>query len=139
MKYLKIYGLNLIIMLSIFFILSFIMTILSYFDLIGSSITSIIEIVIMIITLFIGGFLTSIKTNNKGWLEGIKIAIIFIIVLLLINIIFIKQFNFKSIFYYLIITIPSILGGMIGNLKKCWQSKCFFVSYISVIRGIQWA
>ena len=118
MKYLKLYSKNILIMTSIFLILTLLVTLLSYFDLISDKLLSIFEIIIMIVTLFTGGFLTGMNSSNKGWLEGIKIGLIFIILFIIINILFIKFFQFKNILYYLILLVTSCFGGMIGILKK---------------------
>ena len=118
MKKIKKYGISIIIMIMSFFISSILLTILRYFDIVNDKTLSILEIVSMIIIMFIGGFLTGNKSNQKGWLEGLKIGISFFIIFSLINIIIIHNFNIKTLFYYLILLVPSILGGMIGILKK---------------------
>ena len=77
MKNLIIYGKNLGIMFLIFIIGTLLFTILSYFDIIGSKMLSFLEIFTIIISMFIGGFLTGKKSKTKGWLEGLKIGCIF--------------------------------------------------------------
>ena len=118
MKYLILYGKSILIMLAIFLISNLLLTTLSYFDLISDSLLSLLQIIFMFITMFIGGFITSKKCSSKGWLEGLKIGLIFIILLFIFNILFIHHFNLKNIFYFLILIISSIFGGMIGILKK---------------------
>lgn len=118
MKYLKLYGISILIMLGIFLSVNLLLTTLSYFDLITDGMLSILQIITMFIVMFIGGFVTSKKCTSKGWKEGLKIGIIFIIILFLINILFIHQFDFKNIIYFIILIISSIFGGMIGILKK---------------------
>ena len=118
MKYLKQYSIPILIMFASFLISTLSLTLFSYFDLISDSTLSLLEITIMIIIMFIGGFLIGKKSKNKGWLEGLKIGSIFIIILILLNIIFIQTFDFKNIFYFIILIISSMLGGMIGILKN---------------------
>lgn len=118
MKYLKQYGIPSLIMVVSFILSTLLLTLFSYFDLINDSTLSLLEITIMIIIMFIGGFLIGKKSKNKGWLEGLKIGSIFIIILILINILFIQSFSFKNIFYFVILIISSMLGGMIGILKN---------------------
>lgn len=118
MKNIKNYGISILIMVIGFILLSFLLTLLSYFDIIGDKTLSIFEIISMILIMLTGGFLIGLKSNKKGWLEGLKIGLIFYVFLSLVNIIFFHSFNFKTIIYYLILLIPSILGGMIGILKK---------------------
>lgn len=118
MKYLKLVSKNIGIMSLIIIVSTFIFTLLNYFNLISGSFMAILEIIIIAISLFIGGFLTGKNSQSKGWLEGLKIGIIFSIILLIINFIFVKNFELKNILYYLIITICSIFGSMIGISKK---------------------
>ena len=118
MKYLKLLGINLSIMFLILFICTFIITLLNYFNIISGNTMSILKILIIILTMLIGGFLTGKKSKEKGWLEGIKIGSIFSIILILINLLFIKNFEFKNIIYYLILIIASVLGSMVGISKK---------------------
>lgn len=121
MKYLKLLGTNLLIMFLILFISTFLITLLNYFNIINGSLLSIFKIIIIVLTMLIGGFLTGVKAKEKGWLEGIKIGGLFSIFLILINIIFIKQFSLKNIIYYLILIFASILGSIIGISKKASQ------------------
>ena len=118
MKNLKLYLKNILIMSAIFIISTLFMTTLSYFNIINDKLVSIFQILIMIITLFIGGFLTGNKATSKGYKEGFIIGLIFTAILLLINIIFIHNFELKNIIYFIILLICSSIGGMIGILKK---------------------
>lgn len=117
MKNLKLYLKNILIMSLLFIALTFIMTLLSYFNIINDKILSIVQIIIMIAIMFIGGFLTGNKVNSKGYKEGFIIGLIFITILLLLNIIFIHNFEFKNILYFIILLICSSIGGIVGILK----------------------
>ncbi len=69
--------------------------------------------------LFIFGFLTGKSCEKRAYIEGIKISGIIDIVLIILNITFIRIFNLKTLIYYLLIMISFTLGSMIGiNLKK---------------------
>ena len=117
MKNLKLYLKNILIMSLLFIALNIIMTWLSYFNIINDKILSIVQIIIMIAIMFIGGFLTVTKVNSKGYKEGFIIGLIFITILLLLNIIFIHNFEFKNILYFIILLICSSIGGIVGILK----------------------
>ena len=55
----------------------------------------------------------------KGYLAGLKISGIFLLILLLLNLITSRTlFNLPTIIYYLILIISSVLGGMFGINKK---------------------
>lgn len=118
MKYLKLISKNIGIMSLIIIVFTFIFTLLNYFNLISGNVMAVLQIIITIIALFIGGFLTGKNSQSKGWLEGLKIGIIFSILLLIINLIFIKNFEIKNTLYYLIMIGCSIFGSMIGISKK---------------------
>ena len=118
MKYLKNIGITFLIMLIIIILSSLILTILNYFDVLNKGTISILKILIVTITYFIGGFLIGKKSIKKGWLEGLKFGLIISIILILFNILGLKYFDIKLILYYLILITSSILGSMIGINKK---------------------
>jgi putative membrane protein (TIGR04086 family) len=120
MNYLKKLGISILYIISTILILTFLITFLNYFNIINDKIISIFKILIPIISLFIGGFIIGKKSKSKGWLEGIKLGIIFSILLLIFNFLaFSNSFKLKYLLFYLIIIISSIFGSMIGiNRKK---------------------
>lgn len=121
MNYLKLIGKNIGIMLVIILSSTLLVTLLNYFNIISGSLLSIFKIIIIFISFFTGGFLTGKKCTAKGWLEGLKLGVIFSIILFLINLIFIKNIALKFLLYYLILVVCSILGSMIGISKKTNQ------------------
>lgn len=98
--------------------LSFIMSLLNLFG-ISSGITTIILLVSNIILFFILNYFNALKMRKKGFLEGIILGLIFIILMFLIKIIlFDSKANIATFIYYLILFITSIFGGMFGVNKK---------------------
>lgn len=96
-----------------------ILTPLNYFDIFNNSITTIIKIIIPIIAFLIGGFILGKNSKKKGWLEGLKLALISIIIFILINYIgYGEAFKLKSLIFYITLTISSVFGSMIGINKK---------------------
>ena len=118
MKQLKNLGISLLIGVCLILILSFIFNLFYYFDIMKEKTFDISKMIITIISLFISGIILGKKSKKKGWLEGIKLSICFIAIILLINTIFIKQFSLQTILYYLIISLSCIFGSMIGINKK---------------------
>lgn len=115
MKYLKRLGITYGWIFIIFFSLTLIITILSYFNLFNDSIISFLKIMIPIISLFIGGLIIGRHSLKKGWLEGLKIGLLFSIISFFISLLFFKyNFHFSNLLFYIIITTSSILGSMIG-------------------------
>ncbi len=119
MKYLKNIGIIFLIMLSIIFISSLLLTTLNYFDIFSKSTLSIFKIIVIIATYFIGGLLIGKKSIKKGWLEGLKFSLILSFILIIFNLLGLQQkFDLKLIFYYIILITSAILGSMIGINKK---------------------
>lgn len=120
MVFLKNISISILSIIGSMFILTFIMTLFSYFSLISDKLVSIFKIAILFISLFIGGFIMGHFSVRKGWLEGFKLSIIFLIFLIFFEFLFLnKTFEFKSILYYIIVSISCIFGSIIGiNFNK---------------------
>lgn len=96
-----------------------IITLLNYFNILNGSIQNIISIIVMIISIFIGGFLTGRKANKKGYLEGIKFGGIMIVIILLLNLLIFKsKLSLIDILYYLSLLLSSTIGSMIGIQRR---------------------
>jgi putative membrane protein (TIGR04086 family) len=94
------------------------LTIIHYFNLIGDKTTDIIKLVIAIISIGAGGFIVGQSSNKKGWLSGLKLAGMIIILFFLMTIIFRLGLSTKNLIYYLIIIASSTIGSMIGISTK---------------------
>ena len=93
----------------------------SLFNLCGvnSTITNLILFIFNIISFLVIGFKEGIKANKKGYMAGLKIGLILLILLYIINIIIArKAFSITMIIYYIILLLVSIFGAMIGISKK---------------------
>ena len=119
MKYLKNLGMSFLYIIGSILILTFLTTLLSYFNILSDKVTSIIKIIIPIIAMLIGGFYIGKRSLKKGFLEGLKLGGIFSLILIIFNYLaFDNSFKFKYILFYIILIISSILGSMIGINKK---------------------
>ena len=116
------YFIGIIIISTIF------ITIIDYFSLFN---TSIIKLIVPILSIFISSYILGIKTIKLGYLSGIKLSSI-IIILFLSLILILDKFNIKTLLYYLILILTSILGSMIGKLKNksLKQSSNFYFLYL---------
>lgn len=98
---------------------SIITTILSYFNIINSKTSNIIEIVLFIVSIIISSIYLGKKSDQKGYLEGLKLGIIIILFLALFNLGFVQNFGIAQIFFYLMAIVVPIVGAIIGiNSKK---------------------
>lgn len=120
MNYLKNIGISLLYIIGIIIIGTFLISLLNYINFLGGKLLSIFKILIPIIALFTGGIIIGKKSNKNGWLEGLKLSLIFLIILLIFNYLALNTgFEFKNLIYYLILTISTCFGSMIGiNRKK---------------------
>ena len=99
-------------------ILTLITTLLNYFDIINNKILNIINFIIPLFSLALGGYIIGKNSTKNGWLEGVKIGIIFVIIILILNLIFIHNINFKDLIFYCLLILSSIIGSIIGINKK---------------------
>ena len=120
MLYLKKLSKSIGISIILLLILTFIITLLNYINLINIKLVTAFSYITPFISFFIGGLLLGKTSTNKGWLEGIKFGLIIIILLFIFNYLAFNQgFNISNIILYIITLISSIIGSMIGiNLKN---------------------
>ena len=119
MKYLKVLGISIGYILGISFVLTFLITLFSYFNILGEKATNTLLLLSTIISIIIGGIIIGKNSNKKGFIEGLKLGLIITILFLLFGYLGIK-YNYKlnDIIYYLILVTSSTLGSMIGINKK---------------------
>lgn len=114
-KYLKAF----IYTFGIILISMIVITLFSYFNILNVKLINVLKLIVIISSIFIGAFIIGKNSLKKGYLEGIKYGLMFIGIIFIINIIFIKELQLSLIIYYLIILVSSILGSMFGiNFKK---------------------
>lgn len=117
MKYLKKISLNILYTIIFFIILSLLLTTLHYFNFINYQILVICKIIIPILSLFFGGLLMGKKATKNGWLEGLKISLI-IIGILIIFTVSIGEFVPKRLTFFLILILSGIFGSILGINKS---------------------
>lgn len=103
--------------LILFISLSFIVTILNYFNIFNYKIINIIKIIIPLISFGFGGYKIGKYSNKKGWLQGLKLSTFNSAVFLIITLI-LKSFKPEYLIYILILIVSGIFGSMLGINKK---------------------
>ena len=106
-------GLIIILLL----ISSIIINTLYYYDIISNNLVNYIKMFFSITIYFIGGLYIGKKSNNKGYINGLKLSLIIVIISLLLSIIF-NNIKVTMIIYYILTTICITFGSMIGINKK---------------------
>lgn len=93
-------------------------TLINYFSLLSPKIISILKLIFPISAIFISSYRLGKQSEKKGYIEGLKLGIIIILIFTTI-ILILDKFTLKSLLYYLILILTSILSSMIGiNRKK---------------------
>lgn len=112
MKYLKSVGVALLSLLTSYIILTLIMTILSFSNILNNSALSFFKITILFISMFISSFILGRNINNKIVLYSGLYGLVICIFLTICNLIIYNNL-FKGFYiYYLIIIITSILSSI---------------------------
>ena len=111
-NYLKCYG----YLIGMIIVMTLILSLINYFVKIPSTV---IKILIPIISLFVSSMLLGRNIQEKGYIEGIKFGMGYLIVAMIIKVILRTGFNYKAIIIYILMLFSSIIGSMIGiNTKK---------------------
>ena len=119
MKYLKNILTCFGIVIASIMVLSFIMTIFSFFNILNDSVTSIFKILIPIISLLMSGIVMGRNSTKKGWLEGLKLGLLVSLLIMLFNMLGLRNsFKISNLLFYTILTFSSIVGSMIGISAK---------------------
>lgn len=114
LKYSKLIG----IFLALELLMSFIAGLL---NLIGVSgfITSIMLLIFNILLFSIYGYKAGKMTNRKGFVEGLIMGSIFVLILFILSLIlFHKDLSLASLFYYLSLILITVAASIIGRNKK---------------------
>lgn len=100
-------------------VFAIILTIFNYYDIVTNKLFKVIKVLIPSLALFIGGYKVGNNANKKGYIEGIKLSLIVIVILFIFSYLgFNASFSISLILYYIILIISSMLGAMIGINKK---------------------
>ncbi len=93
----------------------------SLLNLIGvnSTITNLIIFIFNLLAFFILGFKNGKKVSSKGYIAGLKMSGLFLLVLIIINLFTAKNFfNLATIIYYIVLVLAGTAGSMMGINKK---------------------
>ncbi|MBP3461508.1 MAG: TIGR04086 family membrane protein [Bacilli bacterium] len=124
MNYIKNVSFSILYIIGFILILTFILTLFSYFNIFSDKLVSIFKILIPIISLFIGGYYLGKRSNKKGWLEGLKLGFIFLVLLIIFEFLALDiDFKIKNIIYYLIIISSTSFGSIIGINKNIVENN----------------
>ena len=118
MKYIKKYGKRFLWTSLSIIIGILILTTLYYFNIINTNTYNYLKIIILLLNIFISSYILGKTTEKNSYLEGIKFALILIITFVIITLLTHSSIRPRILIYYLIISITSIFGGIVGISKK---------------------
>ncbi len=100
-------------------VFSLILSLLYYFNILTGKSFNILKVITILFSFIIGGIYIGKKANSKGYLEGLKIGLITVILFFLLSYLtFNKEITIKNLIYYLVILTTSTIGSMVGINKK---------------------
>lgn len=118
LQYLKNLSKGLLTTITVFIMLSLILTLLNYFNLLNHTVLTICKMIISLLSIGIGGFISGKKMVKNGWISGLINGLIITLFIFILSLI-IKDFEFKNLIFFIIIIITSTFGSMLGiNAKK---------------------
>lgn len=104
-------------------VFSFVFTILEFAGISYDFLTKVLLIINLILSFFYS-YKNSIRSNLNGYKSGFRSAIKIWLMLLILNLITLNSFSFKTLIYYFIIMLICIIGGIIGkNRQKNYSSS----------------
>ena len=106
----------LLIIISLF-ISSLIINTLYFFDLASTNIIKYLKMFLSLTIFFISGFYIGKKSISKGYINGLKLSGIIVLLFIIVGLLF-NNMKIIRIVYYIIITICITFGSMIGISKK---------------------
>lgn len=91
-----------------------------YVNLFSSSVISYLKLLFPMISMMLGGIFIGRRSKQKGWLEGIKLALVPLVLFFLLSYLgFGISLNLKMFFYQLILLLSCIFGSILGiNRQK---------------------
>ena len=117
MNYLKKVGVSLLISFIPMLLSIFLFTLLEYVGWISNNTFKIFVVIFSLFSFLISGILFGKKMNKKGWLEGIKLSIIEILIIVLANFLF-STTSIKNLIMYAVIFLGTTIGSIIGVNKS---------------------
>lgn len=104
-------------------VFSFVFTILEFAGISYDFLTKMLLAINLILSFFYS-YKNSIRSNLNGYKSGFRSAIKIWLMLLILNLITLNSFTFKTLIYYFIIMLICIISGIIGkNRQKNYSSS----------------
>lgn len=113
-KYLKNVGISFLILV----LGSLLLALFSYSNLLRGNGIVIFQFLLIFLSFFIGPYRQGKENVKYGFLEGLKVGGLIVVILFLLNYAFYQTFHLKNFFYYFLLLFISMVGGMIGIARR---------------------
>lgn len=119
MKQLKHYGRLFLVFIISMILYTFLLGVVNFLGAFEGTKTSILLLLYMAVITFYMGYTSGKLAEKNGYLEGLKVGGILILLLILFNLIFFQSpFSLTRVFYYLILLAISVASSVLGINKK---------------------
>lgn len=113
----KVFLKSIIVIFCLMMITSLIGNIFYYFDIFSSTTMKYYEMVSVMFSSFIGGYVMGLSISSKGYLYGLILSFIVVFIYVVLSII-LNNMHLSNILYYLIVTFCITFGSMIGIVRN---------------------
>lgn len=100
-----------------------IITALNYFNVISYKSVSLISFIVVILLFMMVGFMVALRSNKKGYINGLIIGGFNIVLFLFLTFILGANPKLNVLIYFLILLLSSTIGGMFGINYKNKEAK----------------
>lgn len=117
---------NIGILFLVLLIYLLVVTIFNYFEIISPKVINIMSFIFIILLFFCSGFYLAYKSESKGYLSGLVMGGINIVLFFVIALLLGCNIKLNILLYFLILLLASCMGGMFGinfNNKKLEKNK----------------
>ena len=119
MEKIKKYIKPMIYFYTILFLCLIIITPFNYFNIISYKSVSLISFIVAILLFMMIGFMVALKSDKKGYINGLVIGVFNIILFVFLSLILVAHPKLNILIFFLIMIISSTIGGMFGiNYKS---------------------
>ncbi len=100
-----------------------IITTLNYFNIVNYKTVSLISFIVTILLFMMVGFMSALRSNKKGYINGLIVGGFNIILFLFLAFILGTNPKLNIVIYFLILLLSSTIGGMFGINYKNKEAK----------------
>lgn len=118
-KYIKNLLISLLFVFGLHIVIVFLVAFLHRFNIISYPVVKVLLVIIPLLNLLFGGFIMARKCEDKGWLMGLVVGGVYILIVIIFNYLALDTgITLPKLLFYAIILLSSTFGGMVGIATK---------------------